>query len=224
MGLIRAAVGSIGGTLADQWKDFHTVVGAAPDTEDLASQASTEAQNGTRSSNLVTDCLLSKKFFEENFSLRGVDARHFCFKEGSIFGHLTYFKSTNGSICPSGGGIEKCIKGRGRRGEIGVGWEKNEHVVDDKLRHGTDAEEPNFFRFEMDALAVDLNGSMALRGDFNRNSKTFDFEIAIHAHAHEVGRCAGGECGVQEENEKNRLKHVRNSAHGCNAEEREFLC
>ena len=25
MGLIRAAIGSIGGTLADQWKDFFTV-------------------------------------------------------------------------------------------------------------------------------------------------------------------------------------------------------
>lgn len=32
MGLIRAAVGSIGGTLADQWKDFHTVPQGLPQT------------------------------------------------------------------------------------------------------------------------------------------------------------------------------------------------
>jgi len=32
VGLIRAAVGSIGGTLADQWKDFHTVPQGLPQT------------------------------------------------------------------------------------------------------------------------------------------------------------------------------------------------
>lgn len=32
MGLIRAAIGSIGGTLADQWKDFHTVPQGIPQT------------------------------------------------------------------------------------------------------------------------------------------------------------------------------------------------
>lgn len=32
MGLIRAAVGSIGGTLADQWKDFHSVPQGLPQT------------------------------------------------------------------------------------------------------------------------------------------------------------------------------------------------
>ena len=32
MGLVRAAVGSIGGTLADQWKDFHTVPQGLPQT------------------------------------------------------------------------------------------------------------------------------------------------------------------------------------------------
>lgn len=32
MGLIRAAVGSIGGTLAEQWKDFHTVPQGLPQT------------------------------------------------------------------------------------------------------------------------------------------------------------------------------------------------
>ena len=35
MGLIQAAVGSIGGTLADQWKDFYTVPDGLPATAAL---------------------------------------------------------------------------------------------------------------------------------------------------------------------------------------------
>jgi outer membrane protein W len=42
------------------WENFHAVVRAAPDAEDLASQVSTETQDGLRSSYFVTDCLLSK--------------------------------------------------------------------------------------------------------------------------------------------------------------------
>ena len=62
-------------------ENFYAVVGAASDAEDLASQVSTEGQDGTRSSNLVTDCLLSKKFFKEDFSLRGIDPRRIGFEE-----------------------------------------------------------------------------------------------------------------------------------------------
>ncbi|MEY3253342.1 MAG: hypothetical protein RL227_2315, partial [Pseudomonadota bacterium] len=35
MGLIQAAVGSIGGSLADQWKDFYTVPDTLPPTAAL---------------------------------------------------------------------------------------------------------------------------------------------------------------------------------------------
>lgn len=47
------------------WENFHAVVGAASGAGDLASQVSTEAQDGARSSNLVTDCLLGKEFLLE---------------------------------------------------------------------------------------------------------------------------------------------------------------
>jgi len=56
-------------------ENFHAVVGATPDAEDLASSVSKEAQDCARSGNLVTDCLLGKKFFKVNFTLRRVDAR-----------------------------------------------------------------------------------------------------------------------------------------------------
>jgi len=64
------------------WENFHAVVGAPPDAEDLASQVSTEAQNGARSVDLVTGCLRCKKFLEKYFALRGVDARHLRFAAG----------------------------------------------------------------------------------------------------------------------------------------------
>ena len=35
MGLVQAVVGSIGGTLADQWKDFYTVPSGLPSTAAL---------------------------------------------------------------------------------------------------------------------------------------------------------------------------------------------
>jgi len=53
------------GSLFSLWENFHAVVGATSDAEDLASQVSTETQNGTRSSYFVTDCLLGKEFFLE---------------------------------------------------------------------------------------------------------------------------------------------------------------
>jgi hypothetical protein len=63
-------------------ENFHAVVGAASDAEDLASQVSTEAQNGARSVNLVARCLRCKKFLEKYFALRVVDARHLRFAAG----------------------------------------------------------------------------------------------------------------------------------------------
>ena len=126
-------------------KNFHAVVGAAPDAENLASQVSTEAQDGARSGNLVTDCLLGKEFFEEYFPLRGIDPRRSGFEEGRLRRHLTHFKSANGDIRPSGIGIEKGIESGCRCGEVNILRQKDGHVFDDKLRHGADAEKAEFF-------------------------------------------------------------------------------
>ena len=60
---------------------FHALVGAAPDAEDLASQVSTEAQDGARSVNLGTVCLLVKEFLEQDFSLRSIDPRRIGLEE-----------------------------------------------------------------------------------------------------------------------------------------------
>ena len=125
--------------------NFHAVVGATPDAEDLASQVSTEAQDGTQKSNLVTDCLPSNKFFEEDFSLRGIDPRHLRFEEGSLRRHLTHLESANGDIRPSGIGIEKGIESGCRCGEVDIRRQKDGHVFDDDLRHGADAEKAEFF-------------------------------------------------------------------------------
>ncbi|MGD9869376.1 MAG: SPFH domain-containing protein, partial [Hyphomicrobiales bacterium] len=50
MGLIQAVVGSIGGTLADQWKDFYTVPEDLPATAALFS-AVPQGTNAGRGSN-----------------------------------------------------------------------------------------------------------------------------------------------------------------------------
>ena len=60
MGLIQAAVGSIGGTLADQWKDFYTVPAGLPATAALfaAVPQGTNAGRGSNtkgSSNIITN-------------------------------------------------------------------------------------------------------------------------------------------------------------------------
>ena len=50
MGLIQAAVGALGGTFADQWKDFYTVpTGLAPTAALVA--AVPQGQNAGRGSN-----------------------------------------------------------------------------------------------------------------------------------------------------------------------------
>jgi membrane protease subunit (stomatin/prohibitin family) len=60
MGLIQAAVGSIGGALADQWKDFYTVPDGLPPTAALfaAVPRGTNAGRGSNtrgSSNIITN-------------------------------------------------------------------------------------------------------------------------------------------------------------------------
>ncbi|MBZ0221489.1 MAG: SPFH domain-containing protein [Dokdonella sp.] len=60
MGLIQAAVGAIGGTLADQWKDFYTVPAGLPSTAALfaAVPQGTNAGRGSNtkgSSNIITN-------------------------------------------------------------------------------------------------------------------------------------------------------------------------
>ena len=60
MGLIQAAVGSIGGSLADQWKDFYTVPEGLPPTAALfaAVPSGTNAGRGSNtrgSKNIITN-------------------------------------------------------------------------------------------------------------------------------------------------------------------------
>ena len=60
MGLVQAVVGSIGGTLADQWKDFYTVPGGLPSTAALfaAVPQGTNAGRGSNtkgSANIITN-------------------------------------------------------------------------------------------------------------------------------------------------------------------------
>ena len=60
MGLLQAVAGSIGGTLADQWKDFYTVPGGLPSTAALfaAVPQGTNAGRGSNthgSSNIITN-------------------------------------------------------------------------------------------------------------------------------------------------------------------------
>ena len=50
MGLIQAAIGALGGTLADQWKDFYTVPGGLATTAALFA-AVPQGQNAGRGSN-----------------------------------------------------------------------------------------------------------------------------------------------------------------------------
>ena len=60
MGLIQAAVGAVGGVLADQWKDFYTVPDGLPSTAALfaAVPQGTNAGRGSNtkgSSNIITN-------------------------------------------------------------------------------------------------------------------------------------------------------------------------
>ena len=82
MGLIQAAVGAIGGTLADQWKDFYTVPADLPATAALfaAVPQGTNAGRGSNtkgSSNIITNG--SKIIVPEGYGL-------LLFQDGAITG------------------------------------------------------------------------------------------------------------------------------------------
>ncbi len=82
MGLIQAAVGSIGGALADQWKDFYTVPAGLPTTAALfaAVPQGTNAGRGSNtkgSSNIITNG--SKIIVPEGYGL-------LLFQDGAITG------------------------------------------------------------------------------------------------------------------------------------------
>jgi membrane protease subunit (stomatin/prohibitin family) len=82
MGLIQAAVGSIGGTLADQWKDFYTVPDGLPPTAALfaAVPRGTNAGRGSNtrgSTNIITNG--SKIIVPEGYGL-------LLFQDGAITG------------------------------------------------------------------------------------------------------------------------------------------
>lgn len=84
MGLIQAAVGSIGGMLADQWKDFYTVPEGLPATAALfaAVQRGTNAARGSNtkaSSNIITNG--SKIVVPEGYGL-------LLFQDGAITGFV----------------------------------------------------------------------------------------------------------------------------------------
>ncbi|MBS0194544.1 MAG: SPFH domain-containing protein [Proteobacteria bacterium] len=82
MGLIQAAVGSIGGTLADQWKDFYTIPAGLPPTAALfaAVPQGTNAGRGSNtkgSTNIITNG--SKIVVPEGYGL-------LLFQDGAITG------------------------------------------------------------------------------------------------------------------------------------------
>lgn len=84
MGLVQAVAGSIGGTLADQWKDFYTVPGGLPATAALfaAVPQGTNAGRGSNtkgSSNIITNG--SRIVVPEGYGL-------LLFQEGAITGFV----------------------------------------------------------------------------------------------------------------------------------------
>ena len=84
MGLVQAVVGSVGGALADQWKDFYTVPGGLPATAALfaAVPQGTNAGRGSNtkgSSNIITNG--SKIVVPEGYGL-------LLFQEGAVTGFV----------------------------------------------------------------------------------------------------------------------------------------
>ena len=112
MGLIQAAVGSIGGTLADQWKDFYTVPSGLPATAALfaAVPSGTNAGRGSNtkgSSNIITNG--SKIVVPEGYGL-------LLFQDGAITGFAAQaggyeWKSDdiNSKSVFSGGGLSESL-------------------------------------------------------------------------------------------------------------------
>jgi membrane protease subunit (stomatin/prohibitin family) len=112
MGLIQAAVGSIGGTLADQWKDFYTVPGGMPATAALFAAVPQGANAGRGSntkgsSNIITNG--SKIVVPEGYGL-------LLFQDGAITGFAAQaggyeWKSDdiNSKSVFSGGGLSESL-------------------------------------------------------------------------------------------------------------------
>ena len=112
MGLIQAAVGSIGGALADQWKDFYTVPSGLPATAALfaAVPSGTNAGRGSNtkgSSNIITNG--SKIVVPEGYGL-------LLFQDGAITGFAAQaggyeWKSDdiNSKSVFSGGGLSESL-------------------------------------------------------------------------------------------------------------------
>ncbi len=123
MGLIQAAVGSIGGMLADQWKDFHTVPDGLPATAALfaAVPRGTNTGRGSNtkgSSNIITNG--SKIVVPEGYGL-------LLFQDGAITGFAAepggYEWNSNDlnsqSIFTGGGFVDTLVKQSWERFKFG---------------------------------------------------------------------------------------------------------
>jgi membrane protease subunit (stomatin/prohibitin family) len=123
MGLIQAAVGSIGGMLADQWKDFYTVPEGLPTTAALfaAVPRGTNAGRGSNtkgSSNIITNG--SKIVVPEGYGL-------LLFQDGAITGFASepgaYEWNSNDinsqSIFTGGGFVDAMVKQSWERFKFG---------------------------------------------------------------------------------------------------------
>ena len=123
MGLIQAAVGSIGGMLADQWKDFYTVPDGLPPTAALfaAVPRGTNAGRGSNtkaSSNIITNG--SKIVVPEGYGL-------LLFQDGAITGFTAepggYEWNSNDlnsqSIFTGGGFVDTLVKQSWERFKFG---------------------------------------------------------------------------------------------------------
>jgi len=123
MGLIQAVVGSIGGSLADQWKDFYTVPGGLPSTAALfaAVPQGSNAGRGSNtkgSSNIITNG--SKIVVPEGYGL-------LLFQDGAITGFVAEpggyeWKSddlNSKSIFTGGGFVDSLVKQSWERFKFG---------------------------------------------------------------------------------------------------------
>ena len=117
-------------------------------------------------------------------------------------------ESANVRTRPTGVGIEKSIQSGCRCGEVGLLRQKDPHVFNDELRHGADAEDADFFGFDVNASANNLERLRAVGGDLDWYREAFDLEIAIDAHAHKI-RLGGVGDRRQEEKKEEKFNHKR---------------